>query len=149
MTDPSNGWEAVAGKLIAHRNTSRIGVSVVRAWARHLRDGASILDVGCGSGVPISEALVNAGFVVDGIDASPTLVAAFKARFPNASVACEAAETSRLFGKTYDGILAVGLMFLLPEDAQHALIHHHGRRSQTRWPPALLISRCRPAPGQT
>ncbi|WP_348652947.1 class I SAM-dependent methyltransferase [Polyangium sp. y55x31] len=120
--DASNGWEAVAGKLIAHREQSHIGVAVVRTWAQHLPKGASILDLGCGSGVPISEALMNDGFRVYGIDASPTLVAAFRSRFPHASVACEPAETSHMFGRTYDGILAVGLMFLLPESTQRSLI---------------------------
>jgi 2-polyprenyl-3-methyl-5-hydroxy-6-metoxy-1,4-benzoquinol methylase len=124
--DDSNGWEAVAGKLMAHRERSRIGVNVVRAWAQTLPRGASILDLGCGSGVPISEALMNEGFVVDGIDASPTLVAAFRQRFPQASVACEAAESSHMFGRTYDGILAVGLVFLLSADAQRSLIHRMG-----------------------
>jgi 2-polyprenyl-3-methyl-5-hydroxy-6-metoxy-1,4-benzoquinol methylase len=124
--DDSNGWEAVAGKLIVHRERSRIGVATVRAWAQHLPKGASILDLGCGSGVPISEALLNDGFAVDGIDASPTLVAAFQQRFPHAAVACERAETSRMFGRAYDGILAVGLMFLLAEEAQRSLILRAG-----------------------
>lgn len=126
MNDTSNGWEAVAGQLIAHRAQSRIGVDVVRTWAKHLPRGASILDLGCGSGVPISEALMNDGFAVYGIDASPTLTAAFAERFRHASVACEPAETSNMFGRTFDGILAVGLMFLLSADAQRALIRRAG-----------------------
>jgi 2-polyprenyl-3-methyl-5-hydroxy-6-metoxy-1,4-benzoquinol methylase len=121
-TDASNGWEAVADKLIAHRAQSRIGVSVVQAWAQHLPRGASVLDLGCGSGVPLSEALVNEGFVVSGIDASSTLVAAFRKRFPHAPVACEPAETSPMFHRTFDGILAVGLLFLLPAEAQRSVI---------------------------
>ena len=125
-SDASNGWEAVADKLMAHRERSRIGVSVVRTWAQHLARGASILDLGCGSGVPLSEALMNDGFVVHGIDASPTLVAAFRSRFPHACVACEAAETSHLFGRTFDGILAVGLLFLLSTDDQRSLILRTG-----------------------
>jgi 2-polyprenyl-3-methyl-5-hydroxy-6-metoxy-1,4-benzoquinol methylase len=120
--DASNGWEAVAGKLIARREHSRIGVAVVRTWAQHLPSGASILDLGCGSGVPISEALINDGFVVHGIDASPTLVAAFRSHFPRTNVACEPAESSRFFGRSFDGVLAAGLMFLLSADAQRALI---------------------------
>jgi 2-polyprenyl-3-methyl-5-hydroxy-6-metoxy-1,4-benzoquinol methylase len=124
--DASNGWEAVAGKLIAHRAQSRIGVSVVRAWCQHLPRGASILDLGCGSGVPISEALMNEGFIVSGVDASPTVVAAFRRRFPDAAVACEPAETSSMFDRTFDGILAVGLLFLLSAEAQRSLLLNAG-----------------------
>jgi 2-polyprenyl-3-methyl-5-hydroxy-6-metoxy-1,4-benzoquinol methylase len=120
--DASNGWDAVAAQLIERRDQSRIGVTVVRTWARSLNRGASILDLGCGSGVPISQALMDDGFIVTGIDASPTLVAAFRARLPGIDIACEQAETSRFFGRTYDAVIAVGLMFLLSAAAQKALI---------------------------
>ena len=124
--DASNGWEAVAGKLIAVREQSRIGVAVVCTWAQHLPSGASILDLGCGSGVPVSQALMDDGFVVYGIDASPTLVAAFRSRFPRTNVACEPAESSRFFDRSFDGVIAVGLLFLLPADVQRALILRMG-----------------------
>lgn len=35
---------------------------------------------------------------------------------------CEAAEESDFFGRTYDGIVSVGLLFLLPPDVQHVVI---------------------------
>jgi SAM-dependent methyltransferase len=77
--------------------------------------------------VPISEALTNEGFVVYGIDASPTLASTFHRRFPRAHLACEAIEHSRFFDRTFDGVIAVGLMFLLPAEAQRATIHKVGR----------------------
>ena len=124
--DPSNGWEAAAAQLIASRQRSRIGVSTLREWARGLPAGSSILDLGCGSGVPVSEALMADGFQVFGIDASPSLVKAFRLRFPEAAVACEAVEGSAFFGRTFPGIVAIGLMFLLPADTQRALIRRLG-----------------------
>lgn len=63
------------------------------------------------------------GCVVYGVDASPSLVAAFQHRFPKVQVACEPVEESRFFGRKYDGIVAVGLLFLLPPDVQRAVIH--------------------------
>jgi SAM-dependent methyltransferase len=119
--DRSNGYEAVASEHIARRSPS-IGVATVRAWAQSLGPNAAVLDLGCGDGVPISLALINDGFDVYGVDASPSMVAAFHARFPQAPVACEAAEDSRFFDRSFDGILAWGLMFLLPPEAQQVLI---------------------------
>ena len=119
IDDRSNGYEAVASEHIARRHPS-IGVSSVRAWARSL-SGTAVLDLGCGHGVPISIALVDDGFAVSGIDASPTMVAAFRHRLPQAPVACEAVEASPFFGRTFDGILAWGLVFLLPVESQRAL----------------------------
>ena len=119
--DKSNGYEAVASEFMARRQ-SHIGVATVRSWARSLPPGASVLDLGCGHGLPISMALIDDGFVVYGVDASPSLTAAFQRRFPRADVACEAVEDSRFFGRTFDGVIAVGLMFLLPRAAQRQLI---------------------------
>ena len=124
IDDRSNGYEAVASEHIARRHPS-IGVSTVRAWARSL-SGTAVLDLGCGHGVPISIALVDDGFALSGIDASPTMVAAFRHRLPQAPVACEAVEDSRFFGRTFDGILAWGLVFLLPAESQRALFGRIG-----------------------
>ena len=119
--DMSNGWEGVASEFIAARDSS-IGVDVVRAWARNLPSGGAILDLGCGTGVPISQALMEDGFRIYGVDASPTLVAEVDRRFPQMSVACEPVETSTFFGRNFDGIVAIGLMYLLPADVQRRLI---------------------------
>lgn len=121
-TDPSNGYEACADEFIARRNPS-IGASTVRAWARTLPSACAVLDLGCGHGVPISQALLEGGVSVYGIDASPGMVAAFCRRFPHLPIACEAVEDSDFFGRTFDGVVAWGLVFLLPLEAQVALIH--------------------------
>ncbi len=115
--DLSNGWESIADSFIEKRNPG-IGVTIVKAWAESLEPGASILDVGCGFGVPYTQLLINAGFKVYGIDASPTLTREFQRRFPQAQAACESAEASSYFGRKFDGVIAMGLMFLLPAEAQ-------------------------------
>ena len=118
--DPSRGWDAIAQEFIAAR--SDIGADIVRQWATRLPPGAAVLDIGCGSGAPVAEALVAAGFRVFGVDASPTLVAEFRRRLPAAEVVCEPAETSRLFDRRFDGAVAIGLLFLLPAEDQRAVI---------------------------
>jgi SAM-dependent methyltransferase len=45
-----------------------------------------ILDVGCGNGVPVTEALVNAGYRVVGLDFSAAMLARFQANLPGTSV---------------------------------------------------------------
>lgn len=72
--------------------------------------------------MPISEVLVDQGCAVYGIDASASLVGAFQHRFPQAQVACEPAEESTFFDRKFDGIVAVGLLFLLQADIQRAVI---------------------------
>lgn len=120
--DPSNGWDLVAPQFIQGRQHSRIGVREVTAWARELPPGTKVLDLGCGFGVPLSEALINQGLNVYGIDASPTLIAEFRKRFPDSDARCEAVEASDFHGIEFDGVIAIGLMFLLSRESQLQLI---------------------------
>lgn len=124
-SDPSGGWEAIAADFLAAR--SGIGGGVVRQWSTSLPPGGDVVDIGCGSGVPVSQVLVEAGLKICGIDASPTLLSAFRQRFPEAPAACEAAQDSAFFGRQFDGAIAVGLMFLLSENDQARLIARVGQ----------------------
>ena len=118
--DLSTGYEAIADDYMSVR--SDIGKGVVRRWARQLSSGGSVIDLGAGSGEPITSILVEEGLEVFAIDASPTMVAAFKRRFPEIEIACEPVEASPFFNRRFDGVLAVGLMFLLTPEEQEALI---------------------------
>jgi SAM-dependent methyltransferase len=125
MADPSNGYESVATEFLAGRGLApptAIGVRHVSEWARALPRGAAVIDLGCGPGIPITRALVDAGLEVYAVDASPSFVAAFRRNFPQVRVACESVEESAFFGRTFGGVVAWGLMFLLPADAQRRLV---------------------------
>jgi SAM-dependent methyltransferase len=120
--DKSNGYEEFAEAFMAARNP-RMGPAIIREWSLTLPHGCAILDLGCGYGVPISEALIGEGFGVYGVDASAKMVGAFRRRFPEAHAQCASVEDSDFFGRTFDGVVASGLMFLLPADVQAILIH--------------------------
>ena len=120
MSDPSQGWEAVADRFAALR--SDVGADVVRRWAAELLAGGSVVDIGCGTGRPIAVALAGAGLAASGIDPSPTLLAAFRHALPGAPAACETAEASGHFGRRFDGAVAIALLFLLPPATQRAVI---------------------------
>jgi len=63
-----------------------------------------------------------AGLSVYGVDAAPSFVQAFRRNFPNTPIACEAVQDSKFFDRTFDGVLAWGLMFLLSPEDQRRLI---------------------------
>lgn len=129
MTDhaDASGYEAVAARFIAARNPS-IGVARVKAWAERLPPGAPVLDLGSGSGEPLGRTLVEAGLSVYAVDASPTLAAEHRRRFPRVPVACERAEESGFHGRSFAGVLAWGLLFLLEDGTQRSLIARVARR---------------------
>lgn len=134
--DPANGYDALAEEFERRRMHSVVGVARVRAWAQSLPPGATVLDLGCGPGIPISRALLDAGCEVYGVDASPRMTAAFRRHFPGIPVATEPVERSRFFDRTFDGIVAVGLLFLLPAEHQTALI---ARAAQALRPGGRLL----------
>jgi SAM-dependent methyltransferase len=119
--DKSNGYEEVATAFMSQRNP-RIGSATVREWSYGLPRHCSILDLGCGHGVPISQVLIREGFAVYGVDASPKMIAAFRQRFPSVFAQCAAVEDSEFFGRTFDGIIAWGLIFLLTTELQATVI---------------------------
>lgn len=118
--DASNGYEEFAETFIRARN-SRIGPEMVRRWSRTLPAGCAVLELGCGHGV-ISQVLVEEGFELHAVDASRTLLAAFRKRFPSVPADLAAAEDSDYFGRGFDAVVAWGLMFLLPAETQRAVL---------------------------
>lgn len=119
--DASNGWEAIASEFMACR--SDIGADVIATWASFFSAGAAVIDVGAGFGKPAGGILEQRGLSVFAIDASPTLLAAYERQFPNAKTACEPVEASTFFGRQFDGVLMVGLIFLLPSVVQVRVIN--------------------------
>lgn len=153
-SDRSNGYEAAAKRFMAVRDP-RIGAATVREWSQALPRGTSVLDLGCGHGVPISQVLADEGFAVSGIDASPTLVAAYRARFPAADVECASVEDADLLRHAFEGVVACGVLFLLRADVQPLVLRKVARaltpgglflftapREPVRWRDALTGWEC-------
>ena len=96
----------------------------MREWARTLPQRAAVIDLGCGSGIPITKILVEEGLDVYAIDAAPSLVAAFQDNFPHVPVACESVLDSLFSERRFEGAIAWGLMFLLLPEEQRQLIRN-------------------------
>jgi cyclopropane fatty-acyl-phospholipid synthase-like methyltransferase len=121
--DGSNGYEGIASIYVAGRGTrplvgDAIGAATVRAWAQAFPPGATVLDLGSGPGEPSTRILQEAGLTTYAIDASPTMVAAFRERFPGVPIEQNTVEASTFFDRTFDGVLAWGILFLLTPVAQ-------------------------------
>lgn len=125
--DRSNGYEANAKEFLAHRgnratSSKAIGVKEVRKWARTLPRSSRVIDLGCGPGLPLTVVLVEERLQVFGVDAAPSLVAAFQHNLPETPILCESVLESSFFGRAFDAVLAIGLIFLLKADEQQCLI---------------------------
>jgi len=118
--DESNGYEKIAD--LYGKSRSLTGFSTIQSWAQTFPDNAVILDIGCGTGIPVTKLLLNEGLRVYAIDASPAMIDAFHKNFPDVPAICESVERSSFFNRSFDGIIAIGLLFLLPRETQQKLI---------------------------
>jgi ubiquinone/menaquinone biosynthesis C-methylase UbiE len=130
--DGSNGYEEIASIYIAGRGTrplagDAIGAATVRAWAHAFPPGATVLDLGSGPGEPSTRILKEAGLATYAVDASSAMVAAFRERFPGVPIEHSTVEASEFFDRTFDGVLAWGLLFLLEPVAQELVIEKVAR----------------------
>lgn len=121
--DSSKAYEAHAHEYLRGRDTSPIGTQVVDRWSRTLRKGATVIELACGGGYPITRVLSAAGLQLWAVESSPTLAAEFRSRFPAIPVQCARVQESDFFGRTYEGAIAIGLIFLLSEQEQANLIY--------------------------
>lgn len=81
-----------------------------------LAPGATILDIGCGTGQPIARHLGEQGHPVTGVDSAPAMIALCRTRFPKGD--WQVADMRRLaLGRRFGGLIAWDSFFhLTPED---------------------------------
>ena len=94
------------------------GLSEVQALANSLPRGASVLDVGCGTGIPLTRFLVEDGFDVVGVDSSPKMLEQFRVNLPHTPAICERIQSCDFHGRVFDAALSWGVIFHLPYDEQ-------------------------------
>ena len=110
---------------------------MLERWARgYLRPGVDVLDLGCGHGFPVGWVLSKHDVNLFAIDSAPTLVARYQSLMPRARTRVEDVRDSELFGRGFDAVVMIGLIFLLDEDAQVALL---GRTARALKPGGRLL----------
>jgi ubiquinone/menaquinone biosynthesis C-methylase UbiE len=95
-----------------------VGVAEALEVAATLPAGSRILDVGCGNGVPITEALVNAGYRVAGLDSSTGMLARFLVSLPGTPAVRGDARQCPFPDGVFDAAISWGMVFHLPRADQ-------------------------------
>ncbi len=57
------------------------------------------------------------------VESSPTLAEQFRSRFPDIPIECARVQEAEFFARQFGAAIAIGLLFLLSEQDQIALIH--------------------------
>lgn len=120
-----------------------------RAWLDRFLGGAppdgTVLDLGCGMGEPIAAYVLGTGRSVIGVDASPSLVAMCRARFPEGDW-IEADMRTLALGKRVDAILAWDSFFHLAPLNQREMFGVFARHAA---PGARLMFTSGPSAGES
>jgi SAM-dependent methyltransferase len=150
------GVKALADRIVGHyerhalawdADRRRLGWTD-RPWldrfARALPAGGSVLDLGCGGGVPVADLMAGLGFRVTGVDASPTLIALCRERMPQQEWMVADMRGLSL-GRRFDGVLAWDSFFHLTPDDQRAMFAVFGQHAA---PGGHLMFDAGPAAGE-
>ena len=86
--------------------------------------GAAVLDLGCGCGVPVAKALVQAGCAVTGVDLSDVQVDRARRLVPDATFLRADASDVSFPARSFDAVVSLYMFIHLPMDEQAPLIGH-------------------------
>lgn len=103
------------------RDLNGVGSTEVGNWSRHFSN-KKVLDIGCGTGIPISILFDQSENVIYGIDHSPKMIQAFQRNLPQATYECKNILTSEFFTMKFDIIVAWGVLFCFNSREQDLLL---------------------------
>jgi SAM-dependent methyltransferase len=106
-------YDLIADWYATESRGRAVGVAEALAVAAMLPANSRILDVGCGNGVPITEALMKAGRRVVGLDSSAGMLAHFRTNLPGAPVVRGDVRRRPFANGAFDAAISWGCMFHL------------------------------------
>lgn len=113
-------YEKIAAWMDQHRSRILFEKSYLDRTIAYLKPGAAILDLGCGTGEPIGQYFVKAGFQVTGVDGSPKMLEIAQVHCPKMTLVLSDMRNLEL-NENFDCIIAWHSFFHLPPDAQRAM----------------------------
>ncbi|THH39092.1 class I SAM-dependent methyltransferase [Aliishimia ponticola] len=114
-------YEAEAERFDQDRSRRLFEARWLVRFSDGLPRGGQVLDLGCGSGEPISAWLIAEGFALTGMDFAPAMLEIARARWPQAEWLPGDMRTLDLASR-YDGIVAWNSFFHLTRDEQRACL---------------------------
>ncbi|MEV0732959.1 class I SAM-dependent methyltransferase [Polymorphospora sp. NPDC050346] len=90
---------------------------------RQLPAGASVLDLGCGCGIPVAKTLADGGHRVTGVDLSEVQITRARRLVPHATFLHADATRVAFPAGTFDAVVCLYALIHMPIDAQPHLLH--------------------------
>src|SRR5436190_8517145 len=100
----------------------RPDVPEAAALASSIPNGSRVLDIGCGNGIPITQALPHAGHLVIGLDSSGAMLQKLRQNCAQTPGVRGLVQACPFADRIFDAAVAWGVMFhLSPEDQIEAI----------------------------
>ena len=117
----SDGYDLIADIYLANRDRLKTA-KYVQTLLKYLKKSSSILDLGCGAGVPIDDILMKAGHSVIGLDISPKQIMLAKKYCRNGDYSVR--DIAQLTHNEYkvEGIVCMYTMFHLPRTKHREML---------------------------
>jgi SAM-dependent methyltransferase len=121
------GYDRIADIYIDRFGQSSVRTAKLAELIAHLPTAASILDLGCGAGIPVARDLVERGFKVTGVDASGGQIERARRNVPKAEFVLADMASVQFDPETFDAISAFYSITHVPKSEHVALIRQIAR----------------------
>jgi cyclopropane fatty-acyl-phospholipid synthase-like methyltransferase len=121
MTDEGKKYDSIASGFAEMRDSFYKEQKYIDILTDYLQPGASILDVGCGSGYPIASYLIDRGFQVTGVDSSKELLKIAETKCPKMKAVFGDIRTVTIT-QQFDAIIEWWCLFHIPKEDQAKMI---------------------------
>jgi SAM-dependent methyltransferase len=108
-------WDSIGSDTVSPYIEEEMYAELFKQFCQSLPSKARVLDVGCGPGIPVTNALVKAGFDVIGLDISPKMIALAEHNVPDAQYTCKSVTHIDYMGE-FDGVIASYSLLCLDHD---------------------------------
>jgi SAM-dependent methyltransferase len=115
------GYDRIAGEYLATRNEEQEDVKLLGELIARLPTGASVLDAGCGAGVPVAR-ILSCHFAVTGVDFSAAQVQMARQLVPEANFICQDITTLIFPDASFDAICSYYAIIHIPRQQHTALL---------------------------
>ena len=120
------GYNAIAKRYTGLRSEETEDVHLLDEFVRRLPRGAKVLDVGCGSGVPVTRFLARS-FDVTGVDFAQEQIRRARRLVPEAAFLCEDVTELAFADETFDAICSYYAIIHVPRDEHRGLLQNFFR----------------------
>jgi len=121
MKQVLSAYESLGKKYLDYRSELKSD-AYVRAFSKKLKKSATVLDVGCGAGLPVDDILTKDGHIVMGLDLSPSLISLARRLVPAASYTVTDMRNLACGEYKVDGVVCLYAIFHIPRSEHKRML---------------------------